>query len=44
VIEPEDLTDASMKSDRYGEFGFIVVPFAEIRAPLPPSPATRLTP
>ena len=33
--ERGDLEDASRKRDRYDEVGFIVVPFAEIRTPLP---------
>ena len=37
--ERGDLDDASKKSERYDEIGFIVVPFAEIRTPLPPAPA-----
>jgi len=34
--ERGDLDDASKKSERYDEVAFIVVPFSEIRTPLPP--------
>lgn len=37
LYERGDLDDASKKSERYDEVGFIVVPFAEIRTPLPPA-------
>jgi len=36
--ERGDLDDASKKSERYDEVAFIVVPFADIRIPLPPTP------
>jgi len=41
--ERGDLDDAGKKSERYGEVGFIVVPFADIRRPLPPVPARAST-
>jgi sialidase-1 len=44
LYERGDLTDASKHSERYDEVGFIVVPFSEIRAPLPPAPAQGSTP
>jgi len=34
--ERGDLDDARKKAERYDEIGFTVVPFAEIRTPLPP--------
>jgi sialidase-1 len=37
--ERGDLDDAGKKADRYDEVGFTVVPFAEIRTPLPLAPA-----
>lgn len=38
LYERGDMDDASKKSERYDEIGFIVVPFADIRTPLPPGP------
>ena len=38
LYERGDLDDASKKSERYDEIGFTVVPFEEIRTPLPPTP------
>ncbi len=44
LYERGDLEDASKKNERYDEVGFVVVPFTEIRTPLPPLPAGGLTP
>jgi sialidase-1 len=41
--ERGDLADASKKSERYDEIGFVVVPFAEIRTSLPPTPTEGST-
>lgn len=38
LYERGDLDDASRKSERYDEVAFAVVPFAEIRTPIPPAP------
>jgi len=43
LYERGDLDDASRKSERYNEIGFTVVPFAEIRTPLPPTPTKGST-
>jgi sialidase-1 len=41
--ERGDLADANKKSERYDEVGFTVVPFAEIRTPLSPTPTKGST-
>ena len=37
LYERGDMTETSKKTDRYDEIGFTVVPFADIRQPLPPA-------
>ncbi|OGV70518.1 MAG: hypothetical protein A2283_08790, partial [Lentisphaerae bacterium RIFOXYA12_FULL_48_11] len=44
LYERGDLEDESKKNERYGEVGFIVVPFAEISTPLPPLSAGGSSP
>lgn len=44
LYERGDLDDASKKAERYDEVGFTVVPFAEIRTPLPSSSPESSTP
>jgi sialidase-1 len=41
LYERGDLDDASEKRERYDEVGFTVVPFADVRAPMPPGKPKR---
>jgi len=44
LYERGDLDDAREKNERYDEVGFMVVPFADIRTPLPPASKGGSTP